>query len=94
MQWNEVHQLTLEIVDQQKKHLLKIGRKIVPTLTSEDMLQPNDYDELENHPIFRYEEGILAGLQSVQIALKVLENELTHPGIQSEAGKKHHSVQK
>lgn len=77
MPWNEIHLLATQIVEQQKKQLLNVGRRIVPTLTPEDMLQPNDYDELENHPIFRYEEGILAGLQSLQIALKALENEIS-----------------
>ena len=54
----------------QKKHLLAIGRRIVPLLTEEDILQPNDYPELENNPHFRYEEGILAGIQSVQMAIR------------------------
>lgn len=54
----------------QKKHLLSIGRRLVPNLTEEDVLQPNDYPELENNPHFRYEEGILAGIQSIQAALR------------------------
>ena len=74
--WNELHKRSQELVDQQKKQLLKLGRQIVPTLTPEDMLQPNDYPELDNHPVFRYEEGLLAGLQSMQMALAALEQEL------------------
>lgn len=74
--WNEIHNRSRELVDQQKKQLLKLGRQIVPTLTPEDMLQPNDYPELENSPHFRYEEGLLAGLQSMQAALAALEKEL------------------
>lgn len=74
--WNELHKRCQELVDQQKKQLLKLGRQIVPTLTPEDMLQPNDYPELDNHPVFRYEEGLLAGLQSMHIALAALEQEL------------------
>ncbi len=61
-----------EMVERQKKTLLFLGRRIVPTLTPEDMLQPNDYPELENHPAFRYEEGVLAGLQTAQMALRAL----------------------
>lgn len=67
--WEAIDQLIGEMVEQQQKKLLKTGRYIVPTLTAEDVLQPNDYMELENNPHFRYEEGILAGLQSLQIAL-------------------------
>lgn len=77
MPWNDINQLATQMVEHQKKHLLNVGRRIVPTLTPEDMLQPNDYNELEHHPVFRYEEGLLAGLQSLQIALKALENDLT-----------------
>lgn len=51
-----------QMIEQQQKKLLNCGRQIVPTLTSEDVLQPNDYPELENHPVFRYEEGVLSGL--------------------------------
>lgn len=59
-----------EMIEHQKKQLLSLGRKFVPNLTPEDMLQPNDYLILENNPHFRYEEGILAGLQSAQMALR------------------------
>lgn len=74
--WNKIEELLQEIVDQQRNHLLKCGRRIIPTLTPEDVLQPNDYRELENHPHFRYEEGILAGMQTVQMALSALQKEI------------------
>lgn len=67
--WGKVEQLLQEMVSGQQVKLLHCGRRIVPTLTPEDVLQPNDYLELENHPYFRYEEGMLAGIQSVQMAL-------------------------
>ena len=47
-----------------------MGRRVVPTLTPEDVLQPNDYPELENHPEFRYQEGVLAGIQEAISALR------------------------
>ncbi len=68
--WMIIDNLVEELIENQKKALLKCGRRIIPTLTPEDMLQPNDYLELENNPHFRYEEGILAGMQSVQMALR------------------------
>ncbi|MEM1283150.1 MAG: hypothetical protein AAGG81_06310 [Chlamydiota bacterium] len=58
-----------------ENQLLELGRRIVPTLTPEDMLQPNDYPELENHPHFRYEEGVLAGIQTVRMAFRALEKD-------------------
>lgn len=71
--WDSIEKIIEEIIEAQKKQLLKDGRRLVPTLTPEDMLQPNDYPELENHPAFRYEEGVLAGVQTVQMALRALK---------------------
>jgi len=62
--------LLKELIQEQDKNLLRLGRRIVPTLTPEDLLQPNDYPELENHPEFRYEEGILAGYRTLQMAMR------------------------
>ena len=59
-----------EIANSQRAKLLAYGRRIVPTLTSDDVLQPNDFPELENHPEFRYEEGVLAGILTIQMALR------------------------
>lgn len=61
-----------ELIEQQKNKLLKISREIIPNVTLDDLLQPNDFPELENHPHFRYEEGILHGLQVAQTALLAL----------------------
>lgn len=74
---NEILTLMDEIVLQQEKRLLKLGREIRPNLTSEDVLQPNDYPELENHPEFRYEEGVLEGLKTMQMALTARYKENT-----------------
>lgn len=71
----KVEQLLIEMVEQQRKHLFVLGRRIVPTLTPEDILQPNDYVELENHAAFRYEEGVLAGLQGALAAVRALRGE-------------------
>lgn len=71
--WHALEAVMEEILYMHKKALLVLGRRIIPSLTSEDVLQPNDYPELNNHPEFRYEEGLLAGIQTVQIALKALK---------------------
>jgi len=59
-----------ELIEQRKKSLLKHGQRLIPHLTSDDLLQPNDFPELENHPEFRYEEGLLHGLLMFEAALK------------------------
>lgn len=58
-----------EMIAQQQQVLLNCARRIVPEVTDDDLLQPNDFPELENHPHFRYEEGLLAGMLSVRTAL-------------------------
>ena len=70
--WQNIEQLIAEMTQSQKEQILKCAKRIVPHVTPEDLLQPNDYPALENHPYFRYEEGMLAGLQSVQMAIWAL----------------------
>lgn len=57
-----------ELVDAQRKKLKRCAEQIVPGLTEDDLLQPNDFPELENHPYFRYEEGVLEGLLTTRMA--------------------------
>jgi hypothetical protein len=73
LSWEEIEKLVQELVQFHQAQLLKCGRRIVPHVTADDLLQPNDYPELENHPYFRYEEGMLAGIQTVQMALWALK---------------------
>jgi len=75
--WVALEALIEEIRGSQQQKLLKLGRRVVPTLTSEDILQPNDYPQLESHPEFRYEEGVLAGIQTIQMAFRALHLENT-----------------
>lgn len=70
MQQNEIEPLLEELVKQQRKTLLRVGRRLVPQLIDDDLWQPNDFEELETCPEFRYEEGMLAGLQAAQAALR------------------------
>lgn len=70
MQSNEsATELLNELIEGQKKKLLQTAQRIKPDVIEEDLLQPNDFPELELHPHFRYEEGILDGLRVAQTAL-------------------------
>ena len=60
-----------ELIEGQKKKVLETAQRIVPHITEEDLLQPNDFPELEFHPHFRYEEGILDGLRVAETALRL-----------------------
>lgn len=68
----EIFALLNELIEGQKQKLLASAQRIVPHVTPDDLLQPNDFPELEFHPHFRYEEGILDGLQVARAALSVL----------------------
>lgn len=72
---SEALKLIDEIVEQQQRKLLALGRQIVPTLTEEDVLQPMDYPELEYNALFRHEEGILAGMHTIRTALLTLDRQ-------------------
>lgn len=58
-----------ELIEGQQKKVLKSGRQIIPHLTQDDIMQPNDFPELEFHPIFRYEEGTLDGIRVAKAAI-------------------------
>ena len=68
----ETLQLLEQLIEGQKKKVFQTAQCILPRITTDDLLQPNDYPELEFHPHFRYEEGILDGMQVVQSALFAL----------------------
>ncbi len=63
-----MQKLLNELIENQQKTLLKTARKILPHITPDDLLQPNDFPELEFNPLFRYEEGVLHGYQAAKAA--------------------------
>lgn len=62
--------LLAKMIDQQREKVLRQARQAVPHISSEDVMNPNDYPELKAHPTFDYEDGILAGLISAQVAIR------------------------
>ena len=72
---NRFEQHLIELIDLQRKRLLKCAEQFVPHITEEDILQPNDFPELENHPYFRHEEGVLEGLLSALAAFKASQKD-------------------
>ncbi len=57
-----------ELVEAQRQKLLHFAQKLIPHITPDDLLQPNDFPKLEQSPLFRYEEGILEGLLTARMA--------------------------
>lgn len=64
-----------ELVEGQREKLLKFARNVIPNFTTDDLLQPNDFSELESSPLFRYEEGVLEGLLTARMAYLALRRE-------------------
>lgn len=71
----KIHQLIKDMIARQRADLLDCARRIEPYVTEDDLLQPNDFPELENHPGFRYDEGVLHGLQTVEMALIAMDRD-------------------
>ncbi len=71
-----MEELLDELVRLQQQKILAYGRKIIPFLTADDILQPNDFPKLENNPYFRYEEGVLEGLLTARMAYFAKQSDL------------------
>lgn len=59
-----------EMIAQQRAKVLALARSIDPRLTPDDVLSPQDFPDLVADPRFNYEDGLLAGLISAQIAVR------------------------
>jgi hypothetical protein len=58
------------MIEQQRAKVLRLAREAVPNIGPDDVLNPHDFPELKAHPTFEFEDGILSGLVSAQIALR------------------------
>jgi len=58
------------MIEQQRAKVIRLAREAVPHISTEDVLNPHDYPELKAHPTFEYEDGLLAGLLSAQMAFR------------------------
>lgn len=63
-------QLYERMISQQQAKVLRLARDVVPNITPEELRNPHDFPELKEHPTFEFEDGILAGLISAQVALR------------------------
>lgn len=68
---NDVHLIELLnfLFEKQKEKVFALGKKIIPHMTLEDLLQPMDFPMLETNPLFRFEEGLLMGIGEARAAL-------------------------
>lgn len=59
-----------ELIRMQRAKVFALGRRLVPHLTPEDVLNPQDFPALARDWDFQFEDGILAGLIQAQISLR------------------------
>ncbi|MGF1571475.1 MAG: hypothetical protein ACFCU1_00205 [Sumerlaeia bacterium] len=54
---------------QQRDKLIKIAHQIRPDLSEDDLRDPHSFPEVTNKPHYAFEDGILAGIISAQMAV-------------------------
>ncbi len=59
-----------EMIDLQRKKVMKLAQELGVHLTDEDILNPHDYPALLKSHRFNFEDGYLSGLLAVQMALR------------------------
>lgn len=59
-----------EMIHSQKQRVQERASKLHFQISQDDLLQPHDIPELNNDPLWNYEDGFLAGLQCAQIVLR------------------------
>jgi hypothetical protein len=67
--WQDAEQLTAEIEGLQKHKVFELARRLRPGLTWEDIRNPHDFPELGD-PDWQFEDGVLAGIQTVLSAIR------------------------
>ncbi len=63
-------ELLEEMIVRQREKVLVVARRVEPTATFDDTLQPHDNPKISGNPIFQYEDGLLAGLIAAQMAIR------------------------
>ncbi len=74
-----------EMEEAQRRKVIDLARRIKPGLTAEDIRNPHDFPDLDD-PDWHFEDGQLAGIQSVRFAIRGLSRELVPDGEASPIG--------
>lgn len=69
--YSEITESVIEqMIKQQRGKVHRIAKELIPSVVGDDLLNPHDFPELEFDPRFNFEDGILSGLVSAQMALR------------------------
>jgi hypothetical protein len=84
----ELLRQVLLLLDQMERaqadKVVDLARRLKPGLTAEDIRNPHDFPDLDD-PDWHFEDGQLAGIQSVRFAIRSLSRELVPDGEASQA---------
>lgn len=67
--WQQVEALIVELERMQRSRVAELGLRLHPGLTAEDLRSPHDFPELSDID-WQYQDGILAGIQTVLAAVR------------------------
>ena len=67
-----IHELLDSMERAQADKVIELARRLRPGLTAEDIRNPHDFPDLDD-PDWHFEDGQLAGIQSVRFAIKSLD---------------------
>ena len=67
---NSLELLLAQMHEQQVAKARSIAHRLRPDLTAEDLLNPDNFNEIISDPNFMYEDGIAAGILSSKIAIR------------------------
>lgn len=59
-----------QMIAHQRAKVLRIAQELLPTVTAEDVLNPHDYPQLNESARFNFEDGLLSGYISAQMAVR------------------------
>jgi hypothetical protein len=76
---DEVLSLLAQMEELQSRKVIELARRLRPGLTAEDIRNPHDFPELDDVD-WHFEDGQLAGIQSVITALRALRERVTSEG--------------
>lgn len=66
----ELENLLNTLHEQQNSKARRAAHRLRPDLTSEDLLNPDNFSDLISDPNFMYEDGIAAGILSAKMAIR------------------------
>lgn len=74
---DHLEELLSKMLEAQKNKAQKVAQSIVPGLTSEDLLNPDNFPAIMTSADYIYEDGIAAGILSAKIAVRAALKEIS-----------------